>query len=109
MRVSQLELDLFGKQAELAEWLARFERADWVAPHDTQGGMKKGDRQPGGWVCPSCGQVEPNQFLLGTNHGWDPDRPHLPFGHGRYCVRQYLQRNHAAYDERMRVEEGRLL
>lgn len=100
--IVQLELDLFGTTAraeqELAVWAARFERPDWIAPWDTAGGMKKGERRPG-WRCPdpACGRVEPNEFLLSINHGWDPSVPgHEPFS-GR-CHELGLRANHAAYD-----------
>lgn len=82
--------------AERAEWRARFEQAEWVAPYDCSGGMKKGDSKLG-WVCPACGRVEPNTFLLNLNHGYDPDVPDrfygrwrgdLAFGDG--CTRQRL-------------------
>lgn len=28
-----------------------------------------------GWVCPACGRVEPNLFILWQNHDLDPDEP----------------------------------
>lgn len=101
-----VQLDLFGEveQAEReaskrertrAAWLARFERADWIAPWDTAGGMKKGDSKPG-WRCPDpgCGEVEPNEYWLLINHGWDPHQPgHEPFD-GR-CHKLRLLRSHA--------------
>jgi hypothetical protein len=82
-----VQLDLFGEVAaqeseadrrrrERDEWAAKFERADWIAPYDTGGGMKKGEAKPG-WRCPdpACGQIEPNAYLLRINHGYDPDVP----------------------------------
>lgn len=89
-----VQLDLFGVVAARldarADWEARFERADWVAPWDTAAGfrpgdppLKKGERAPvPGWRCPDpeCGQVEPTAYLLGLEHGWDPEVPgHEPF------------------------------
>jgi hypothetical protein len=90
--VSELQLDLFGeveaeeaaavrKLEERAAWQARFERADWVAPWDTGSGMKKGE-SCSGWRCPdpACGEVEPNEYLLSINHGFDPSVPgHAPY------------------------------
>lgn len=73
-----------------AEWAARFERPDWVAPHDTQGGMRKGDSKPG-WRCPDpeCREIEPNGFSLTINHGWDPETPgHEPFDGRCHKVRR---------------------
>lgn len=82
-------LDLFGQVEEAereaaeraaagAAWLARFERAEWIAPYDTAGGTPKGTRVPA-WRCPDpeCGEVEPGPsgFLLSINHGFDPDVP----------------------------------
>jgi hypothetical protein len=89
-----------------AEWRARFERADWVAPWDTASGMKTGDRKPGGWVCPGCGDIEPNEFLLGTNHGYHPDQPGSSYRYaggpwfGETCVKLELQAAHKIYNER---------
>lgn len=113
-RSGQLQLDLWGetaraeqdaadKAAAAAAWEARFERADWVAPYDTAGGMKAGDSQPG-WRCPACGQIEPNEFLLGNNHGYHLYDPgHVPYGaeFGATCFKLELQKNHRIYDERM--------
>jgi hypothetical protein len=93
-----------------AEWVARFERADWVAPWDCAAGRspgepapKKGDRLPGGWVCPACKDVEPNEFLLGNNHGYrlyDPG--HVPYlaEFGATCFKLELEKNHRIYDAR---------
>jgi len=83
--VTQLELNLWGrslpavldaaeKQRAAAAWRAQFARDWWVAPYDTAGGMRKGDRVLG-WTCPDCGDIEPNEFGLGNNHGWYPDQP----------------------------------
>jgi hypothetical protein len=84
-----------------AEWAARFEQADWVAPWDTVGGMKKGDRVPG-WVCPSCAEIEVNTFALSINHGYDPAVPgRAPYtGWGTPCHKQRLLAAHAAYEAR---------
>jgi hypothetical protein len=97
------------RRAERAAWQAQFDRPDWVAPWDTQSGMKKGDRQPGGWRCPDCGDVEPNEFGLGNNHGWHPGVSGWQPPDPGVCTKLWLQRNHALYDERKRIEEGRLL
>lgn len=103
-RAEARQLDLFGeveaREAERAAWEARFERADWIAPYDTAGGMKKGESKPG-WRCPDpeCGVIEPSGFLLRLNHGFDP---HVP-GHQDFdgqCTRVRLLRNQAAYDRR---------
>ena len=91
-----------------AEWETRFERADWIAPHDTADGAQKGDSKPG-WRCPACGEVEPNEFLLNINHGYSPDQPgHVPYiagssgeGFGETCTRLEMQKNQRIYDERM--------
>jgi hypothetical protein len=82
-----VQLDLFGEadQAEQAaskdaqvraDWTARFERADWIAPYDTAGGTPKGTVLSG-WRCPDpdCAEVEVNSFVLSINHGFDPDVP----------------------------------
>ena len=105
-----VQLDLFGeveaKPDARAAWLARFERADWIAPWDTAGGMKKGDSTPG-WRCPDpeCGQVEINSTLLANNHGWDPFTPgYGPFD-GR-CHRLRLLRAHAEADARRQAAGG---
>ena len=97
-----VQLDLFG-EVERAEdtktaWLARFDRPDWVAPWDTAGGMRKGDRKPG-WRCPDpdCGDIEPNSYLLYANHGWDPYRPGAEPFDGR-CTAVKLREAHALYD-----------
>lgn len=62
-----------------------FRRALWTAPHDTAGGMKAGDTKLG-WRCPVCSDVEPNEFWLHLNHGWDPGIPNGRPWHG-YCWR----------------------
>jgi hypothetical protein len=80
------QLDLFGeveaaeeavaaKLTEREEWTARFERADWIAPYDCGYGPA-GTRVPG-WRCPdpACGEVEPNDYTLSINHGFDPTTP----------------------------------
>jgi hypothetical protein len=96
------QLDLFGAveraEAARAEWVARFERAGWVAPHDCADGTPRGAVKPG-WRCPDpdCAQVEPTAFALAINHGWDPDVPgHAPFdGH---CHRLRLLAAQARHD-----------
>lgn len=103
-----MQLDLFGEvervEAEVVAaaaaretWTARFERAPWVAPYDTAGGMKKGDSVLG-WRCPDpeCGQVEINAYTLRINHGWDPGIP----GEEPYAGRCYQVRRRAADAER---------
>jgi hypothetical protein len=62
--VREVQLGLFGEVDKrldaAAEWLARFERADWIAPWDTATGprpgdppLKKGECSPvPGWRCP---------------------------------------------------------
>ena len=52
--------------AALADWQAQFERRDMVAGN--------GETYHG-WVCPNCGCVEPNGFVLQLNHGWCPEIP----------------------------------
>jgi hypothetical protein len=110
-RAGLLQLDLFGEAEQVeaaaadlvqarADWVARFERAVWIAPWNTAGGMKAGDL---GWKCPDCGAVEPNEFLLGNNHGWHVDQPGwIPYAQnydGR-CTRLRLLDAHRVYDER---------
>lgn len=90
-------------QSARAEWEARFERADWVAPWDTADGRPKGTVELG-WVCPACKTVEPNEFLLGNNHGYHPDEPGWVPYRGEFgvtCTKLELQKNHRIYDERM--------
>ena len=76
---------------ERAAWASRFDRAPWVAPWDCSGGLRKGDSVLG-WLCPSCGRLEVNEFVLNINHGYDPSipgrAPHGPFGES--CTRQTL-------------------
>ena len=88
---------------EHAEWVARFERADWVAPYDTADGRPAGHVTLG-WKCPACGQVEPNEFLLGNNHGYHLHWPgHVPYlaEFGKTCSRLELLAAHAIYDKRL--------
>lgn len=116
---SAVQLDLFGEveagEQARAEWLARFERADWIAPWDTATGprpgdppLKKGERSPvPGWRCPDpeCGVVEPNTCLLMINHGWNPDVPgDGPFDGRCHSVR--LRRNQAEHAAREAVAHG---
>jgi hypothetical protein len=104
-----VQLDLFGeveaheretaakaaeRAAEAQAWHARFERAPWVAPWDTAGGMKKGESVLG-YRCPDpdCGQVEINSHILSLNHGFDP----LIAGRAPYDGRCHrLRRRHAS-------------
>lgn len=97
-----IQLDLFGvvegteqadraaaaaRQLERDTWLDRFERADWVAPWDCADMTPKGTVRSG-WRCPDpdCAQVEPNEYLLGINHGFHPDIPGRQPWNGR-CAR----------------------
>jgi hypothetical protein len=60
------QLSLFhGTGTPADEWKALFQRADCT--------VKK--LRLSGWVCPACGAVEPNRFILWQNHGLDPDEP----------------------------------
>ena len=51
-------------------------------------------RVPGGFQCPTCGQIEEAEWLLGNNHGYPQDGIR-PFG--TWCFRLMLRRNHARY------------
>lgn len=88
------QLDLFAEAGpqltEREAWAARFERAPWVAPYDTAG-LRKGESVLG-WICPACGRLEVNDFVLNINHGYDPSIPgRAPFGpFGEGCSRQSL-------------------
>jgi hypothetical protein len=104
-RVAQRDLFAAEEERERAEWEARFERADWVAPYDTTCCMKKGDRLPS-WRCPACGEVEANEFLLGNNHGyhlWWPGQVPYGGGFGETCYRLWLEAAHASHEERQRA------
>jgi hypothetical protein len=116
MAEKPVQLDLFGEveKAEqdardraqaAAAWAARFERADWIAPWDTAGGLKKGDRVLG-WRCPdpACGQIEPNATLLANDHGWDPQVPGREPSDG-CCHRLRLLAAHRAYEARQQGKE----
>ena len=93
------------KALALAQWQARFERAA-VPPRPRYPDDLPGPpRSPAlGWVCPACKVVEPNEFLLGNDHGYHPDQPGLgvPFRgeFGVTCVRLELLAAHKIYDER---------
>jgi hypothetical protein len=107
------QYDLFGEQEAkeagreakervAAEWRARFERAEWVPTWTTSA-----DGTPAppklGWVCPACKVVEPNEFLLGNNHGYHLHWPgHVPYRaeFGATCSRLELLAAHALYDKR---------
>lgn len=73
-------------------YTARFERRDFPAPHDTADGREAGHIVHG-WVCPACGGVEWNDFLLGLNHGYHTYLPGQWPGHwagaefGETCTR----------------------
>lgn len=65
------------------------------------------DYSPGMFtVCPCCSSFEPNDLLLSSNHGIDPDGTlcGYPVGthpvFGSECVAQNLVRNHIVYDLR---------
>lgn len=47
----------------------------WTAPHDWPGG-RRGDRVPG-WRCWLCGEVEVNEYVLGSRHGLRVDDPQV--------------------------------
>jgi len=77
-----LQPDLFGEYdaAEQARrrrrhatdgWRARFEHVTVTIAYESTGGDKPGD-QLAGVVCPACGGIEFNDYLLSINHGWDP-------------------------------------
>jgi hypothetical protein len=79
-----------------------FERAEWVPTATTSA-----DGTPAppklGWVCPACKVVEPNEFLLGNNHGYHLHWPgHVPYRaeFGATCARLELLAAHALYDKR---------
>lgn len=109
----QVQLDLFGeveaaedraaqRAREAAEWQARFERADWVAPWDCSSGMKKGESTLG-WRCPACGDIEPNSYLLGINHGLDPEIPRSGMEiRFTECTSMWLQASQARSAEQRR-------
>lgn len=115
--LAAVQLDLFGevlaaeaeqqRQAdELVAWQAQFERAPWVAPWDTAGGMKAGDSVLG-WRCPDpdCGVIEVNDYHLMINHGWSPNQPgHAPYD-GR-CHRVRLLASQAAAERERQVSGG---
>lgn len=79
--------------AARAEWEARFERADWIAPWDCADGTPKG-AVTSGWRCPDpeCGRIEPNSYLLSINHGFDPGVPGLAPRDGMCTRRRYQLR-----------------
>lgn len=93
------------KALALAQWRARFERADLPPRPRYPGDLPGPPRRPApGWVCPACKEVEANEFLLGNNHGYHPGQPSLgvPYGgeFGATCVRLELMAAHKIYDER---------
>lgn len=91
------------RESERAAWAARFERKPWVAPYDTGGGLRKGQSVLG-WVCPACGVLEVNEYVLRLNHGYDPSIPGRMAGviesFGQWCTRQML----LASQERARAQ-----
>lgn len=100
------QLDLFAQATPTVtaeDWAARFERAPWVAPYDCGGGLRKGQSVLG-WVCPACGKLEVNAFVLGINHGYDPTIPGRMAGvigdFGSNCTRLMLLASQARAAER---------
>ena len=115
MMARHQQYDLFGEQeaeeaareAEeraAAEWAARFERAPVPPPPLYPGDVPAPGRETRvwlGWVCPACKVVEPNEFLLGSNHGYHLDWPgYVPYRaeFGATCCRLELMAAHAVYD-----------
>ena len=101
-RVSQRAVEQAAREAELAEWVARFERVEIEGRNEVSAGRFA----PAvwlGWKCPACGTVEPNDFLLGNNHGYHLYDTHVPYRaeFGATCFRLQLEKNHRIYDERM--------
>src|SRR5215469_2860946 len=111
------QYDLFGEQEAKeaareakeragAEWRARFERMPVPPPPLYPGDVPAPDRETRvwlGWVCPACKVVEPNELLLGNNHGyhlhWPGRVPYLA-EFGETCSRLELLAAHALYDKR---------
>lgn len=119
------QYDLFGEQEakdqaaaqairEKVAWVARFERVPVPPPRLHPGDVPAPHRDTRvwlGWVCPACGQVEGNTFLLNNNHGYDPDQPgRSPYGaeFGATCWSLELQAAHKVYDRR-RAEVSHLI
>lgn len=48
---------------------------------------------PGGYQCPTCGNVERAEWLLDSNHG----HPNGYYPWGTWCWKLYLRTNHALY------------
>lgn len=106
--MTAVQLDLFapaapshgdGRGETREQWAARFDRA-WFTVRSTDTGQPVAGAGCLGWVCPCCGDVEPNGAVMDINHGYDPDiagRGYTPFG--RTCVAQMLRQAHAAYDQ----------
>lgn len=73
-----VQLDLFGMVERAAQaavaWAARFERADWIAPHDTASGRKKGDRLLAG-AAPTRLRGDRTEPALGVAALRHPQRP----------------------------------
>lgn len=71
------QLDMFrdydAEAAALSVWQAQIPRADWVAPWDC--GYGPAGTVVQGWMCPACGKIEPNDYVLSINHGIDPYYP----------------------------------
>jgi hypothetical protein len=95
------------EQSARAEWETRFERAEVPPPRLFPGDVPAPDRETRvwlGWVCPACKTVEPNEFLLGNNHGYHLHDPgHVPYRaeFGATCTKLEMQKNQRIYDERM--------
>jgi hypothetical protein len=114
-----VQLDLFGevpaaedkqqrKADELAAWQAQFERAPWVAPYDTAGGMKAGESTLG-WRCPDpdCGVVEVNGSHLMINQGWAPNQVgHAPYDGRCHRLRSPARQADAAAERERQVSGG---
>ena len=68
---TKIAFDVTPARVSHDEWRARFERVTVTIAYESTGGNKPGD-QLDGVVCPACGGIEFNDYLLSINHGWDP-------------------------------------
>lgn len=124
MSTEVLQLDLFGhveaarqaveaERARTAERDVAFDELVRTAKVDAAGAEAAGIYNMVGettvWICPACGEWEPNEMLLAQNHGiqreylvrWD-DGEWANDGayYGRlWCVALDLTANHATYGE----------